>query len=192
MPAAKPRLRALTEALVPAERSGDFAQALMDLGATLCTPRKPRCVLCPWRDGCAARAAGIAESLPARAEKPERPQRYGVVFWLTRPDGAVLLRRRPEKGLLGGMIEVPTTPWRDEPWGEAEAPGFGAGGGRVDAITRNRAAWVHPFPAGAGDSGRNDDRAVRRDLGAASIGLGDYALPTLTKKAPDAHSPRSA
>src|SRR5438876_5375270 len=112
LPAAKPRLRELAAALVPETRAGDFAQALMDLGATICTPRRPRCVLCPWRACCAAAASGLADDLPARVEKPERPLRYGVAFWLTRPDGAVLLRRRPEKGLLGGMIEIPSTPWR--------------------------------------------------------------------------------
>lgn len=121
LPAVKPRLRAHAAALVPQRRAGDFAQALMDLGATICTPRRPRCVLCPWRRDCAATKAGIAEDLPVPAVKPERPQRYGVAFWLARPDGAVLLRRRPERGLLGGMIELPSTPWRDEPWGESEA-----------------------------------------------------------------------
>jgi len=121
LPQAKPKLRAFATALVPERRAGDFAQAVMDLGAVLCTPRRPRCVLCPWRGDCAAAAAGIAESLPARAEKPERPVRYGVVFWLMRDDGAVMLRRRPEKGLLGGMIELPSTPWREVPWDEAEA-----------------------------------------------------------------------
>ena len=121
MPAAKPRLRALARALVPAARAGDFAQATMDLGATICTPRKPRCVLCPWREACAACAGGFAADLPARAEKPERPLRRGVVFWLQRGDGAVLLRRREEKGLLGGMVEVPSTPWREAAWDTAEA-----------------------------------------------------------------------
>ena len=121
LPRAKPKLRALATAMVPQQRAGDFAQALMDLGAVLCTPRRPRCVLCPWRGDCAAAAAGIAESLPARADKPERPVRYGVVFWLVRDDGAVMLRRRPEKGLLGGMIELPSTPWREMPWNESEA-----------------------------------------------------------------------
>jgi A/G-specific adenine glycosylase len=121
MPAAKPQLRGLAARLVPPQRAGDFAQAMMDLGATICTPRRPRCVLCPWREDCAARAGGFAEELPARAEKPERPLRHGVVFWLNRADGAVLLRRREEKGLLGGMIEVPSTPWREKPWGETEA-----------------------------------------------------------------------
>ena len=114
--AAKQHLRALAAALVPASRAGDFAQALMDLGATICTPRRPRCVLCPWRESCAAAASGLTEELPARAAKLERPQRYGIAFWLARPDGAVLLRRRPEKGLLGGMIEIPSTPWSAAPW----------------------------------------------------------------------------
>src|SRR5439155_10516292 len=121
LPQAKPKLRSLATELVPEGRAGDFAQALMDLGATLCTPRRPRCVLCPWREECAAAAAGIAESLPARLDKPERPLRYGVVFWLRRGDGKVLLRRRPEKGVLGGMIELPSTPWREAPWSESEA-----------------------------------------------------------------------
>ena len=121
LPGAKPRLRQLAAALVPARRAGDFAQALMDLGATLCTPRRPRCVLCPWRAACAAAAQGIAEDLPMMAEKPQRPLRHGVAFWLSRADGAVLLRRRPEQGLLGGMIELPSTDWREAPWREAEA-----------------------------------------------------------------------
>jgi len=121
LPGAKPRLKALAAGLVPRQRAGDFAQAMMDLGATLCTPRRPRCVLCPWRDDCRARALGIADELPAQGPKPERPLRHGVAFWLVREDGAVLLRRRPEKGLLGGMIELPSTDWRDTPWSVPEA-----------------------------------------------------------------------
>jgi A/G-specific adenine glycosylase len=121
LPAAKPRLKALAATLVPDTRAGDFAQSMMDLGATVCTPRRPRCVLCPWRGDCAALALGIAEDLPAQADKPDRPLRHGIAFWLSRRDGAVLLRRRPEKGLLGGMIELPSTPWRAEPWSPEEA-----------------------------------------------------------------------
>src|SRR6516164_4008392 len=109
------------EALRALPGIGDYAQALMDLGATICTPRRPRCVLCPWRSCCAAAASDRAEELPARGEKPKRPLRHGVAFWLTREDGAVLLRRRPEKGLLGGMTEIPSTPWRATPWSFAEA-----------------------------------------------------------------------
>jgi A/G-specific adenine glycosylase len=111
MPAAKPELRRLGESLVPSRRAGDFAQALMDLGSGICTPRKPVCVLCPLRDSCRALAAGIQEDLPRKAEKTERPHRAGVAFWTTDASGAILLRRRPEKGLLGGMMEVPSTEW---------------------------------------------------------------------------------
>jgi A/G-specific adenine glycosylase len=115
LPAAKPELRALGESLVPEKRAGDFAQALMDLGATICTPRKPACALCPWRDCCAAFRLGTAENFPFRVEKAERPKRSGVVFWVVDETGAVLLRRRQEKGLLGGMMEFPSTAWSAPP-----------------------------------------------------------------------------
>ena len=117
LPAAKPILRDYAARLTPNKRAGDYAQALMDLGATVCTPRQPKCLLCPWNDACAARAEGIEEALPRRAAKPEKPTRRGVAFWLTREVGGsreVLLRRRPEKGLLGGMMEVPSTPWTED------------------------------------------------------------------------------
>jgi A/G-specific adenine glycosylase len=121
LPGAKPLLAARAESLTPTERAGDYAQAVMDLGATICTPRNPACGLCPWREDCDARRLGIAAALPARAAKPERPVRRGIAFWVSRPDGAVLLRRRPDKGLLGGMMEIPSTPWRAEPWPMEEA-----------------------------------------------------------------------
>ena len=121
LPAAKPELRRHAAALVPRRRVGDFAQAMMDLGATVCAPRNPACGVCPLRQDCAARAAGIADELPARAARKERPLRHGVAFWLIRADGAVWLRRRPSNGLLGGMLEVPSTEWRLEPWSAAEA-----------------------------------------------------------------------
>ncbi len=121
LPGAKTELKALAESLTPAERPGDFAQAMMDLGATVCLPRRPRCLACPLTGRCAARAAGRAEALPRRAPKAPRPTRRGVAFWLVDGAGAVLLRRRPEKGLLGGMMEVPSTHWREAAWDEAEA-----------------------------------------------------------------------
>ncbi|GIX09118.1 A/G-specific adenine glycosylase [Elioraea sp.] len=125
LPGAKGRLAALARevgAQAPARtRPGDFAQALFDLGATVCTPRRPACALCPWRGMCAGLAAGLAEALPRRSAKAERPQRFGVAFWLEDEAGRVLLRRRPARGLLGGMLELPGTPWRGEAWGEAEA-----------------------------------------------------------------------
>ena len=111
LPAAKPRVRTLAEGLVPAERAGDFAQALMDLGATICTPKKPACALCPWMGGCAARRRGDPETFPVKAPKKEGRLRRGAAFVVARADGAVLLRTRAPKGLLGGMTEVPTTEW---------------------------------------------------------------------------------
>jgi len=120
LPDAKPELRILAAKLAHGERHGDLAQALMDLGATICTPRKPRCLACPWRDACAARAAGLAEDLPRRRAKAERPVRRGTAFWAVRPDGAVLLRRRPAKGLLGGMMEIPSSDWHAGGGGDAD------------------------------------------------------------------------
>ena len=102
-------------------RPPDFTQALFDLGATICTPRAPACVLCPWHDPCAARAQGIAPELPRKSPKAARPFRHGAQFWLVDAAGQVLLRRRPPSGLLGGMLELPGAPWRAEPWEEAEA-----------------------------------------------------------------------
>jgi A/G-specific adenine glycosylase len=111
LPAAKPELRELAARLTPDERAGDFAQGMMDLGATICTPRRPACGLCPLRPDCAAYESGLAEALPYRDEKKERPTRRGTAFVVIRDDGAVLLRERPLSGLLGGMLEVPSSPW---------------------------------------------------------------------------------
>jgi A/G-specific adenine glycosylase len=181
LPAAKPRLAALAAALVPSRRAGDFAQAMMDLGATLCTPRRPRCVLCPWRSTCAAGSSGRAEAFPARAERPERPQRFGVAFWLTRADGAVLLRRRPDHGLLGGMIEIPSTAWRGQPWALDEARGAAPA----------PAEWaLLPGTVRHGFTHFRLELAVAAATAAAPIDglwsavdrLGEHALPTLMKK----------
>jgi A/G-specific adenine glycosylase len=111
LPDAKPRLRELTDSLKPARRFGDFAQALMDLGATICTPKKPACALCPLNDGCAAFRRGDAETFPRKAPKREGVLRHGAAFVVLRADGSILLQRRPEKGLLGGMSEVPGSEW---------------------------------------------------------------------------------
>jgi A/G-specific adenine glycosylase len=121
LPKAKPELRVLAARVTPDNRPGDFAQAMMDLGATICTPRNPDCLLCPLAQLCAGRRLGIAGELPRKAPKASRPVRHAIAFLLQRDDGAVLLRRRPPKGLLGGMLEVPSTPWREEAWQNAEA-----------------------------------------------------------------------
>ena len=95
------------------DRPGDYAQALMDLGATVCTPKSPSCHSCPLNDNCAARARGIAETLPAKTAKGIKPQREGYVYWITNDKGYILLERRPEKGLLGGMAGLPTSAWAE-------------------------------------------------------------------------------
>ncbi|HVZ14833.1 MAG TPA: A/G-specific adenine glycosylase [Bauldia sp.] len=111
LPTAKKEIRERQAVLTPARRAGDYAQAMMDLGAAICTPRSPACALCPLAEACAARAAGDAERYPLRAAKAERPARYGRAFVAVRADGAVLLRSRPDDGLLGGMTEVPGSDW---------------------------------------------------------------------------------
>jgi A/G-specific adenine glycosylase len=131
LPAAKPEIFQLTSALTPARRAGDFAQAMMDLGATICSPKRPACALCPWNQCCAARARGDAETFPRRLPKREGPLRRGAAFVAHRVDGFLLVRTRPAKGLLGGMTEVPTTEWtQDFHEGSAldGAPRFSKGG----------------------------------------------------------------
>ncbi len=122
LPEAKEEIKALSRTLTPDKRPGDFAQSLMDLGAMLCTPRRPACGLCPVRAACRGYAEGLAEALPLREEKSDRPVRRGVTFVALRADGAVLLRERPLHGLLGGMLETPSSPWAE---GEEKAlPGL--------------------------------------------------------------------
>jgi A/G-specific adenine glycosylase len=125
LPAARLRLAALAQGFLEQAavraRPGDFAQALFDLGATICTPKAPACALCPWRGDCMAERRGVQAELPRKSPKRARPLRHGAHFLLTDAGGGVLLRRRPPRGLLGGMLELPGTPWREAIWGEAEA-----------------------------------------------------------------------
>jgi A/G-specific adenine glycosylase len=111
LPGAKSAIRARAARLTPDTRAGDFAQALMDLGATICTPKKPACLHCPWSTCCEARRFGHPESFPVKAPKREGQLRRGAAFLVVRDDGHILLRTRPAKGLLGGMTEVPTGDW---------------------------------------------------------------------------------
>jgi A/G-specific adenine glycosylase len=114
LPAAKPVIRGLAQTLTPAKRAGDFAQAMMDLGATICTPASPACAVCPWAASCAARRRGDPESFPRRQRKRAGALRRGAAFWVLRADRELLLRSRPPRGLLGGMTELPTTHWRED------------------------------------------------------------------------------
>jgi A/G-specific adenine glycosylase len=120
LPEAKPELKRLAAGLVRDERPGDWAQALMDLGATVCRPKAPLCGRCPVAAHCAGFATGAPETYPLRSAKAERPHRYGVAYVLTRRDEVALVRR-PPRGLLGGMLALPTSAWRSDRWTDPEA-----------------------------------------------------------------------
>lgn len=184
MPKAKRLVRAHVDKMTPAERPGDFAQAMMDLGATICSPKTPSCILCPFADIGAARAAGDAERYPVKAPKALRPVRFGAAFYLRRADGAVLVRTRPAKGLLGGMTEFPGSEWSagfDVKTAREHAP--------VSAEWKERAGVVtHVFThfelrlsvfcatAPAGAKALDGCRWAREDA------LGDEALPSVMRK----------
>jgi A/G-specific adenine glycosylase len=110
LPAAKQELTTLAESLTPQARPGDYAQAVMDLGATICTPRSPACGICPWVHSCQARREGIQAELPRKSPKADKPLRRGTL-WLGHQNGALLLERRPDRGLLGGMLGIPGDGW---------------------------------------------------------------------------------
>jgi A/G-specific adenine glycosylase len=138
LPAVKLEIRRLAGGLTPQHRAGDFAQAMMDLGATICTPKNPACALCPWNESCAAYARGEAEVFSYRTPKREGALRRGAAFVARRADGMVLVRTRPAKGLLGAMTEVPTTEWHhdfDESKARAGAPRF------ASMRAQKRIAW---------------------------------------------------
>jgi A/G-specific adenine glycosylase len=175
LPDAKPELRVLASELVADHRPGDWAQALMDLGATICTPKAPKCSLCPWREACAAFKIGAPESYPRRTAKLARPERFGVAFRAER-DGAIWLVRRPDKGLLGGMAGLPTTEWRGEAWSRAEVLKHAPAKAKWRRVGAVRHVFTH--------------FALTLDVYAASAELsGDgwwsdaSALPTVFKKA---------
>ncbi len=132
LPQSRPAIRAAAERITPARRPGDFAQAMMDLGATVCTPKAPKCLLCPLAADCAARQEGAPEAYPSKAGKKAKPARQGRAFWIER-DGAVWLVRRPAKGMLGGMLGLPDDGWsaRGDGSGEAPLPGPWRSGGAV-------------------------------------------------------------
>lgn len=184
LPGAKPKLREAAATLTPSDRSGDYAQAVMDLGATVCTPRQPRCMICPWAARCAARRRGDPERFPVKGAKAARPARHGVAFLLLRDDGAVWLRRRPERGLLGGMLEVPSTEWAAEAprkaaalRGAPAAAGWRELPGTVSHVFTHfeltLKVWLAHGPAQAPDN---------RGLWLPGAALADAALPTVMRK----------
>ena len=187
LPSAAGRLRDLAGRLASDHRSGHVAQALMDLGATVCRPRRPGCLVCPWRTACRANLAGVAERLPRRAPKVARPVRRGLAFLLTRPDGAILFRRRPPGGLLGGLHELPSSPWQEGPLevGRALAHAPSAGNWRLHPNTI-RHGFTH-FVLELALAQARIDGATTVDEGSGGIWCAPYAieqlaLPTLMKR----------
>lgn len=185
LPQAKAEVRHLAAAMVPEQRPGDFAQAMMDLGALICTPRRPCCAICPLADGCRGRALGLQAVLPYRAPKVERPTRSGVAFLLVAADGRILLRRRPDGGLLGGMMEVPSSAWREEAVGDPilEAP-LAAAWRRLPGTVRHTFSHFHlelavyagRCPAGTAAPAGGSWRWVHRRE------LANEALPSVMRK----------
>jgi len=120
LPDLKKEVYTIAGQIAPSHRSGDFAQSLMDLGATVCRPRNPLCGACPLQESCKGYRQGVAAQLPRPAVKGIKPRRYGVAFWVENDEEEILLEKRPDKGLLAGLIGLPTTPWRETPWLESE------------------------------------------------------------------------
>ncbi|MEK0082179.1 A/G-specific adenine glycosylase [Benzoatithermus flavus] len=182
LPGARPKLRASAQRLAAPERAGDFAQALMELGALVCTPRRPACLACPWQRWCAAARRGDQESFPRKVERAPRAVRHATAFLLERVDGAVLFRRRPLEGLLGGMIELPSTPWLEDPEAVAAA--------MADSAPA-RTVWT-PIPGEVRHVFTHLDLTVRLVRGTIEDGedgmwtrpfrFSELALPTFTKK----------
>jgi len=183
LPAGKQRLRALAAGLTPGRRAGDFAQAMMDLGATVCTARRPACGACPLRADCRAGQAGTATRYPARAAKKPRPVRHGMAFWAVRGDGRVLLRRRPPRGLLGGMMEIPSTVWREAAWSADEAAREAPVKGdwrRLNGEVRHTFTHFHLRLSVL--TARVDKPAPKGMLWCPPTRFADHALPTVMKK----------
>ncbi len=194
LPAAKPLMKAKVAAITPVDRPGDFAQAMMDLGATICTPKRPTCSLCPLRERCRVLSGHDPETFPVKAAKKEKPVRLGAAFVAVADEADIFLRRRVETGLLGGMTEVPTTEWtsrKDGETSEAAAPFAGdwQACGVVTHVFTHFELRLSVYRAAVTRSGRNDG------WWQSITNLEAEALPTVMKKAiaqaiPAAFKPR--
>jgi A/G-specific adenine glycosylase len=201
LPGARKALYARAAEMTPKSaqgRPGDYAQAVMDLGATICMPRNPACGACPWRPDCAAASAGEAESLPRRTPRGERPLRRGVAFWVRDREGRVFLRKRSSRGLLGGMMEIPSTDWREHDWNLDEAitvAPFDADWAALPGRVRHGFAHFRlemTILAGAVDDAvesvmddSGDDAESESGVWSPPSGFSAYALSVLTRKIAD-------
>jgi len=187
LPAAKAEIKLLAKSLLPPHRAGDFAQALMDLGATTCSPKRPACSLCPWNEPCLAFARGDQETFPRKAPKREGRLRRGAAFVVVRADGCVLLRKRPDKGLLAGMLEVPGSAWTEDFNARNALRGAPRLGGKAKwrrAIGVVRHVFTH-FPLELMVFVANVPRMTQASNGAQWVSLGAIAgeaLPNVMRK----------
>lgn len=184
LPKAKPAIRALTDRVTPEARNSDFPQAMMDLGSGLCTPRSPSCLLCPVSEGCQAAVQGRAAEFPKKAPKKPKPTRYGLAFWIENAKGEVLLTRRPEKGLLGGMMEVPGTDWgQDWPQPESALAGQTLPGEVEHTFTHFHLRVRVVIPGADLDRAQTALEAKKKGATWAPLeNLDRFALPTIMKK----------
>ena len=185
LPAAKPELRALVAEATPHDRPGDFAQGLMDLGATICTPKRPACALCPLNEECRALRDADPESFPRKAAKKEKPVRVGAAFVAVRPDGSVLLRKRGDIGLLGGMTEVPGTDWTARIDGDATPAGrpFDAAWQACGSIVQVFTQFELRLSVYRANVAAHDSAEQGNGWWEKPETLQDQALPTVMKKA---------
>ena len=183
LPGLKKEISEKFKPLVPEKRPGDFVQAMMDLGAGICTPRNPKCKSCPWGGSCKAHKKNVAADLPRKAEKKKKPTRYGTVFWLENSDGEVLLRRRPEKGLLGGMMEFPSTDWREQSWKKDEALREAPQNSDWQTLPGGvRHTFTHFHLELTVMSGGGGRKAQSNGVWSTPERLSEHALPTVMKK----------
>ena len=183
LPKAKLAIKRRAEELTPSFRCGDYVQALMDLGATICRPKNPACSVCPWQRACLAFKVGDPEKFPKRLPKSKRPIRYGVVFWLEDERGRVLLRRREERGLLGGLMEIPSTEWVEKAWQDEEA--IDVAPARIDWRPLSgmvRHTFTHFHLELVVFKGLSDEEPVPEGVWCEFERLDEHALPTVMKK----------
>jgi A/G-specific adenine glycosylase len=184
LPGSKLVIKKFASAAISQNRPGDFAQALMDLGATVCTPRKPRCLICPISQVCDGRNLNSADQFPKKVPKKPKPTRRGVIFWAVGKSGAVLIRRRPETGLLGGMMEFPSTSWDETVWSDKAAlkyaPVKDQSWQRLPGLVRHTFTHFH-LELMVITAKINDSEPIS-GIWCPISGLPNYALPTLMKK----------
>ncbi|WP_408637138.1 A/G-specific adenine glycosylase [Pseudosulfitobacter koreensis] len=187
LPAAKPILMTHAEALTPDARPGDYAQAVMDLGATICTPKSPACGICPWSDPCLARQRGTAPELPRKTPKKAKPVRHGTVYIARRSDGAYLLERRPDRGLLGGMLGWPGSDWVDVSLDRPEGtPPVNAQWSKVQGEVRHTFTHFHLIlTVMLSDTDQKPDAGPNTAGYMTKTEFGPSDLPTVMRKAFD-------